>query len=314
MDTQRLTRRSALGAGAAAAGLFVASPRSALAKSHVLKKHGKLPAAKMQEILQTEGDLSGGVLSVDMDRDDLAGKVKGFQGIEIKPSFQLDAEFFFQPLGNELAVVNGDMPVLNDEVTPVIDQILRSGLVFQAFHMHFFDWDPVVWFIHVRGVGKPLALAKAVRDAVGKTAMPFPQKAPSNPTTPLDPHALGKILGGAAQTLSDGVVTVTVERKDTIVVDGVEFDPGLNIGTTVAFQPLDNSGKRVAVVPDFAMTAGEVQPVMKTMRAQGWEIGCLYNQETAESPQLFFSHQIAIGDPTTLAKQVKRGLDHTKAG
>jgi hypothetical protein len=314
MNSQRMSRRTVLGAGAVAAGAFAVSPTSAIARHRVLKKHGKLPVAKMQEILQTEGDVSGGVLGVDMDRDDLAGKVKGFQGIEIKPSFQLDAEFFFQPLGNELAVVNGDMPVLNHEVTPVIDQLLKSGLVFQAFHQHFFDWDPVVWFIHVRGVGKPLTLAHAVRDAVGRTAMPFPQKKPTNPTTPLDPHALGKILGGAAQTLSDGVVTVTVERKDTIVVDGVEFDPSLNIGTTVAFQPLDDAGKRVAVVPDFAMTSSEIQPVVKAMRAQGWEVGCLYNQETAESPQLYFSHMIAIGDATTLAKQVKHGLNHTKAG
>jgi hypothetical protein len=312
MNSQRITRRTALGTGAVAAGAFALSPSTAIGRSRHLKKHGKLPVAKMQEILQTEGDVSGGVLSVDMDRDDL--DVTGFQGIKIKPSFELDAGFFFQPLGTNLAAVNGDFPALAHEVTPAIDEILATGLVFQAFHMHFFDFDPMVWFIHVRGVGKPLTLASAVRRVLGKTAMPFPQKSPSNPTTPLDPHALGKILGGSAQTLSDGVVSVSIDRKDTIVVDGVEYDPSLNIGTTVAFQPLDDSGTKVAVAPDFSMTASEIQPVMKTMRAQGWEIGCLYNQETAESPQLYFSHQIAIGDPTTLAKQVKRGLDHTKAG
>src|SRR5690242_883656 len=128
MNSQRISRRAALGASAAAAGAFALSPTSAIARSHVLKKHGKLPVAKMQEILQTEGDVSGGVLSVDMDRDDLAGKVKGFQGIEIKPPFQIDAEFFFQPLSDELAAVNGDLPVTNDEVTGVIDEVLASGL------------------------------------------------------------------------------------------------------------------------------------------------------------------------------------------
>jgi hypothetical protein len=314
-----VTRRTALAlGGGAAAGLMAGSPAGAFgkvarkSKSHVLKKHGKLPAAKMQEILQTEGDVSSGVLSVDMDRDDL--DVTGPQGVKFKPAFELDAAFFFQPLGNDLAIVNGDLPVLPTEITPVIDKILATGLVFQAEHQHFFDLDPMVWFIHLRGVGKPLVLAQAVRDVVGQTAMPFPQKAPSNPTTPLDPHALGKILGGSAQTLSDGVVSVSVERRDRIVIDGVELDPSLNIASTVAFLPLDGSGSKAAVAPDFSMTASEIQPVMKTMRAQGWEIGCLYNQETSESPQLFFSHQFAVGDPVTLAKQVKRGLAHTKAG
>jgi hypothetical protein len=309
-----VTRRSALalGGGAAAAALLGRSPAIAFGKGHVLKKHGKLPVAKMQQILQTEGDVSGGVLSVDMDRDDL--DVTGPQGVKFKPAFQLNAEFFFQPLGSDLALVNGDFPVLANEITPAIDKILATGLVFQALHQHFFDLDPLVWFIHVRGLGKPLKLAEAVRAVVGTTAMPFPQKAPSNPTTPLDPHALGKILGGTAQTAADGVVNVTIERRDRIVIDRVEADPGLNIATTVGFLPLDSSGSKAAVAPDFSMTASEIQPVMKTMRAQGWEIGCLYNQETSESPQLYFSHQFAVGDPATLARQVRRGLDHTKAG
>jgi len=49
------------------------------------------------------------------------------------------------------------------------------------------------------------------------------------------------------------------------------------------------------------------------MRAQGWDIGCLYNQETDEQPQLFFSHQFKIGDPYQLAAEVRRGLDQTNS-
>jgi hypothetical protein len=315
--TQPVTRRTALAlGGGAAAGLLAGSPVAAAAttarKRRVVKMHGKLPAAKMQAILQTEGSVSGGVLTVDMDRDDL--DVTGPQGVKFKPSFQLNAEFYFQPLGDDLAFMNGDLPVLAKEITPVIDKVLATGLVFQALHQHFFDLDPLVWFIHVRGLGKPLALAQAVRDVVGQTAMPFPQTSPSHSHTPLDPHALGKILGGSAETASDGVVNVTVTRKDRVVIDGIELEPDLNIATSVGFLPLDDAGTKVAVAPDFSMTASEVRPVMKTMRAQGWEVGCLYNQEIGESPQLFFSHQFAVGDPVTLAKQVRRGIDHTNAG
>ena len=45
------------------------------------------------------------------------------------------------------------------------------------------------------------------------------------------------------------------------------------------------------------------------MRAQGWDIGCLYNQETDEHPQLFFSHQFKTGEPDQLAREIRRGLD-----
>jgi hypothetical protein len=35
---------------------------------------------------------------------------------------------------------------------------------------------------------------------------------------------------------------------------------------------------------------------MRVMLARGWFVGCLYNQETAEHPQLYFSHQLKTGD------------------
>jgi hypothetical protein len=59
------------------------------------------------------------------------------------------------------------------------------------------------------------------------------------------------------------------------------------------------------------MTGPEVMPVVKTMRAQGWMVNCLYNQETQEHPQLFFSHMLKTGDAYTLAAEIRRALDLT---
>jgi hypothetical protein len=61
------------------------------------------------------------------------------------------------------------------------------------------------------------------------------------------------------------------------------------------------------------MTAGEVGPVCRHMRAAGFEIGCLYNQETGEHPQLYFAHMIGVGNPQKLAIDIRAGLDHTAA-
>jgi hypothetical protein len=59
------------------------------------------------------------------------------------------------------------------------------------------------------------------------------------------------------------------------------------------------------------MTSNETQAVMNTMRPRGWFVGCLYNQETDEYPQLFFSHQLKTGDAYQLAHEVRLGLNHT---
>jgi hypothetical protein len=61
------------------------------------------------------------------------------------------------------------------------------------------------------------------------------------------------------------------------------------------------------------MVASEVQNVVRVMRRQGWEIGCLYNQETDEQPQLYFSHQVKVGNAVELAHEVRRGLNLTNS-
>jgi beta-lactamase class D len=61
------------------------------------------------------------------------------------------------------------------------------------------------------------------------------------------------------------------------------------------------------------MESVEVQPVVATMRKQGWFVGCLYNQETNETPQLYFAHILKRGDAYTLAAEIRRGLDQTDA-
>jgi Domain of Unknown Function (DUF1259) len=73
------------------------------------------------------------------------------------------------------------------------------------------------------------------------------------------------------------------------------------------------AGTQAAVIPDFGMVAGEVNRVVGTMQAQGWDIGCLYNQETAETPQLDFSHESKTGNPYQLAQEVRNGLNRTNS-
>jgi len=152
----------------------------------------------------------------------------------------------------------------------------------------------------LRGVGRPRGLARAVRSVLAATATPLPQTRPSNPTTPLDHGKLARTLHGSGEIGENGVVTISVSRSDRILVGDVQVSPEANISTNIEFMPLDARGTRAAVAPDFAMTSAEVEPVCRRMRAAGFD-RCLYSQETAEHPQLYFAHMIAVGDPQELA-------------
>lgn len=128
------------------------------------------------------------------------------------PSFEIDGTLTFQPLGKNLAFFNGDLPLKPTETNPFIDAVLENGLVFQAFHQHYIELHPQVWFIHWRGIGDPIKLAQAIHNVLKVTSTPLPQKMPSKPKTPLDPKRLARILHGQASVGEQGVVTVNVSR------------------------------------------------------------------------------------------------------
>ncbi|MBV9535809.1 MAG: DUF1259 domain-containing protein [Solirubrobacterales bacterium] len=313
----RINRRRALalGGGVAAGGMLsAASPLTAtaatLGREH-RRQQGTLPVEKIQRIVQAQGTVTKGVLSIDIERLDMP-KVAGPLGVTFRPDFELNGSLTFQPLGHDYAIFNGNTPALKpQECEPVIDAIIRNGLKFEAFHQHYIETRPNVWFIHFRGEGNPLNLARAVHNVLKATSTPLPQTKPSHPTTPLDPDRLASILHGSAQVGSEGVVMSTIDRTDKIVIDGIHVSPELNISTDVEFKPTSSSGSRAWGAPDFSMTSSEVQPVVSLMRKQGWFVSCLYNQETNEHPQLYFAHMLKEGDAYTLAREIRRGLNLT---
>jgi hypothetical protein len=316
-------RALALGGGIATGGILAsASPFTTAAAARGRRvpsghhdhrhQHGSLPADEIQQIVEAEGTVTNGVLSIDIEREDI-GDVSGPLGVTFTPAFEIDGTLTFQPLGHGTAFFNGDIALKPGETQDVIDAIIANSLIFQAFHQHYIETSPNIWFIHFRGEGDPLKLATSVHNVLKATATPLPQTMPANPSTPLDADKLASILHGDAEVGDEGVVTVTVDRSDTIVIDGIRVSPEANISSNVQFKPLSSSGSNAAVGPDFSMKSSEVMPVVALMRKLGWFQGCLYNQETNEYPQLYFDHMLKVGDAYALAQEVRMGLDLTAA-
>lgn len=260
----------------------------------------------IEEIIQAQGKVSSGVFTIAVDRDDISDVT--LHGVPITPSFQINGALNFQKVDGGRVFMNSDMALKGSEIDPFIDQLLRHDIVFQAEHQHFYDFSPLVWFIHFRAAGAPQAIARGVKAALNVTSTPFPQTSPQNPTTPLPAEQLGDILGGSVSVGAGGVVTVDVPREDAIILGGHRINPYLNVQTSTVFQPY-GGGQNAAAAPDFGMSASEIQSVIGVMRGQGWDIGCLYNQETDEQPQLFFSHNFKTGNAVELAREIRKGLD-----
>jgi hypothetical protein len=79
------------------------------------------------------------------------------------------------------------------------------------------------------------------------------------------------------------------------------------LATGIGFQPT-GAGK-AAITGDFVMVAGEVNPVIKTLRANGIEVTALHSHMLDEQPRLFFMHFWANDDAIKLAKGLREALD-----
>ena len=319
MDTESeldLGRRRTLAAGGTImAGLLAGTSNAALGQAGPVTPPsppppttGTLPVASIERILRASGHVSGPVLNVSQLRKDL-NDVVGPADIPFKPAFAIQNDFYFQALPNGRCILNGELALRAEEINAVIDRILTTGLVFQALHQHFFNLDPQIWHVHLRGTGGPIGVARALDYVVRATGTPLPQLAPKNPTTPLDALRLGRLLGGEAEVHESGVVSVSIPRREQFTLDGIPIDPRLGISHEIRFEPLANG--QTAVGPDFALLPAEIWTVLRLMRREGFDVHCLYNQETAEIPQLYFSHLLAVGNPYYYARAMRRILQQT---
>ena len=59
----------------------------------------------------------------------------------------------------------------------------------------------------------------------------------------------------------------------------------------------------------FVLTAAEVNPVLRALRANGIEVTALHNHMLDDQPRLFFMHFWANDDAQKLAKGLRAALD-----
>jgi hypothetical protein len=79
------------------------------------------------------------------------------------------------------------------------------------------------------------------------------------------------------------------------------------MATGIGFQP--TGGGKAAITGDFVLTADEVNPVIKALRANGIEITALHSHMLDERPRLFFMHFWANDDAIKLAHGLRAALD-----
>ena len=274
-------------------------------------ENAALDTARIEQLTGLKGTLNdqSGVFRVALPRSDLSVTVAG---VHMNPDLGLTAWTAFSGAGAHTEIM-GDIVLLENEVNPVLGAALDGGLQVTALHNHFL-WDsPRLMFMHITGSGDEASLARGVGNVydmlrkVIRTRPDTPEITIDPASTSFDTKAIDTILG-ASGTLKNGVYKVVLGRNTS--VGGHEMGKDMGVNTWAAFA---GSEQQAVVDGDFAMLEGEVQGVLKALRAAHISVVALHSHMLGESPRMVFLHYWGVGSLRNLATGLKSALN-TQAG
>jgi hypothetical protein len=276
---------------------------------------GPLDAARIATATGGKPETSDNVVKVSFPREDVKVDIDGWA--KVPPFMGLTSWAAFVPGEKEgiEAMVMGDLVLLEDEVNPVMSALLDNGVEVTALHNHFFYDKPRVYFMHIEGegtvdqLGKGVKAAmdteKAVRAKAPQPAAAFGAASPKG-ASKIDAAKLDGIFGVKGQA-KDGMYKATMGRK-TKAPCGCTIGKAMGVNTWAAFGGTDDAA---VVDGDFAVAEGELQNVLKALRAGGINVVAIHSHMTGESPRILFLHYWGHGKAADLAATVKKALDLT---
>ena len=94
-----------------------------------------------------------------------------------------------------------------------------------------------------------------------------------------------------------------------VSIAGVEIKAGLALGSWAAFSGNDND---TVVMGDLVLLENELTPVMKKLRAVGFDITAVHNHVLNETPRVIYLHYMGHGKSVDLAKSLHSALAESK--
>jgi hypothetical protein len=264
---------------------------------------------KVDEALGRSAAVAGDIHRYGFPRTDLQVTL---DGVTIKPAFALGGWVAFKPMHGG-AMIMGDLVLLETEINPVMTKLLDGGLEVTAVHNHLLRASPATFYMHVGGHGDPVKIAEALHAAlaVSKTPLAPPAGAPAPPPAiDLDTAKLDEIIGVKGQA-NGGVYQFGVPRREPATEGGVAVTGPMGGANAINFQP--TGGGKAAITGDFLVTGDEVNPLIKTLRANGIEVTAIHSHMLDEQPRMIFIHFWANDDAQKLARGLRAALDKTAA-
>src|SRR5438552_11624506 len=233
---------------------------------------------KVDDAFGRKAAVSGDVHRYGFPRSDLSVTL---DGVTIKPALALGGWVAFKPTHGGVMTM-GDLVLLESEINPVMLKLIEGGLEVTAVHNHLLRANPATFYLHVGGHGDPAKMAAVIRDALAVSKTPLATPAAANPpAVDLDTAQLDQIIGVKGQA-NGGVYQFAVPRRDPVTENGMQISPVGPMGVAIAigFQPTGDG--KAAITGDFVLSGGEVNPVIRALRANGIDVTVVHRHKMDE--------------------------------
>ncbi len=262
--------------------------------------------SEAEKVLGVKGQMQEGAVVFSFPRSDLKVMI---DREPVPSALGFGSWTAWKAMGDEFMVM-GDLVLLEKEINPVISALAEANINVTAIHNHFIGEEPRIMYMHIGGMGAAPILAQGIRNALNKTATPkAPQATLAVPQSALtlDTKRIEEIIGHPGKA-GGGVLKITLGRPG-VKMDGVELTASMGLNTWVAFI---GTNERAHVAGDVAMTASEVNKVIRALRKGGIDIAAVHNHMLDEQPRIFFLHYWGTGPAVQLAQTVRDAFDQAK--
>lgn len=207
-------------------------------------------------------------------------------------------------------MVMGDLVLLENEINPVISALEEADIQVTGLHNHFLHEQPRVMYLHIYGTGLPAVLSRGIKNALEKTGTPERPSSTtdtSQPVLALDTKRIEQIMGHLGQ-VTGGVFKIALGRRG-VRMHGIELTTSMGLNSWAAFI---GTNEHAHVAGDIAMTAREVNRVIRALRRGSLEICAVHNHMLDDKPHIFFLHYWGTGPAEKLAQTVRAAFDEVK--
>lgn len=256
-----------------------------------------------EKVLGVKGQMQEGAVVFSFPRSDIKVKI---DGEPVPTALGFGSWTAWKAMGDEFMVM-GDLVLLEKEINPVISALAEANINVTAIHNHFLGENPRIMYMHIGSMGTVSTLSKGIRNALDKTATPKKPTSASAPALALDTKRIEEIIGHPGKA-GGGVFKIVLGRQG-VRMGEVELTASMGLNTWAAFV---GTNERAHVAGDVAMTAPEVNKVIRELQKGGINIAAVHNHMLDETPRIFLLHYWGTGPAEQLAKTVRSAFDQAK--